>query len=272
MKSRQRSGTQTVERATRLLKEVALRSEVGWRLLDLSAQCGFDRGTTHRLLSCLVRERLVRQHPVNRRYFPGPLLFELGQSLPAHARLVSACGPALNRVAKRLGGTALFYLRSGEDFVCVARADTAPIKALTIDVGTRRPLAVSVGGVAILIALPREAARALIAQNMKRIARFGEVRIRSLKKVIRQSQKRGYGVSQGEIVPGVSAYGVAVRDEAGGPFGSISVVGSTETFPQARVPGVVQALEEEGRWISRQAIRILGKEGPQRPASKNREG
>jgi len=119
--------------------------------------------------------------------------------------------------------------------------------------------------------LPREEARALIAQNMKRVARFSEVRIRSLEKVIRQSESRGYGVSQSEIVPGVSAYGVAVRDETGAPFGSISVVGAAEAFPQARVPGIVEALEEEGRWISRQAIRMLAKEGPRKSALKERE-
>ena len=257
VKSRRRSGTQSVERAVLLLKEITVRSEVGWRLLDLSVQCGLDRGTTHRLVSCLVRERLAQQHPVNRRYFPGPLLFELGQSLPAYARFVAACGPALSRVAKRIGGTALLYLRSGDDFVCAARVGSVPIKALTIDAGTRRPLIVSVGGVAILIALPREEARALIARNLKRVARFGAVRIRSLERVIRQSESRGYGISQSEIVPGVNAYGVAVRDANGAPFGSISVVGSAETFPQTRVPEVIAALEEESHWISLQSVRNI---------------
>ncbi len=257
VKSSRRSGTQSVERAILLFKEITLRSEVGWRLLDLSAQCGFDRGTTHRLLACLARERLVQQHPVHRRYFPGPLLFELGQSLPAYSEFLAACGPGLNRIAKRLGGTALFYLRSGEDFVCAARAGAAPIKALTVDVGTRRPLIVSVGGVAILIALPREEARAVIAQNMRRVARFGATRIRSLERVIRLSESRGYGISQGGIVPGVNAYGVAVRDAGGLPFASVSVVGSADAFPSSRVAEVIGTLEEEGRWISRQANRIL---------------
>ena len=257
MKSRRRSGTQSVERTVLLLKELAARGEFGWRLLDLSVQCGLDRGTTHRLLACLIRERLVQQHPVHRRYFPGPLLFELGLSLPVHAGFLAACGAPLNRIAKRLGGTALLYLRSGDEFVCAARAGAAPIKALTIDVGTRRPLIVSVGGVAMLVALPRDEARAVIAQNMKRVARFGASRVRSLERVIRQSESRGYGISQSEIVPGVSAYGVAVRDAGGVPFASVSVVGSTENFPQARVPEVIETLEDAARWISRQAIRIL---------------
>jgi DNA-binding IclR family transcriptional regulator len=261
MKSRRRSGTQSIERTVLLLKELAARGEFGWRLLDLSAQCGLDRGTTHRLLACLIRERLVQQDPDNRRYFPGPLLFELGLSLPAHARFLAACSPPLNRIAKRLGGTALLYLRSGNEFVCAARVGSAPIKALTIDVGTRRPLVQSVGGVAMLIAMPRDEARAVIAQNMRRAARFGPSRVRSLERVIRHSESRGYAISQSEIVPGVSAYGVAVCDASQAPFGSVSVVGSAESFPSSRVPAVIETLRQEAGAVARQAAQHLGPTG-----------
>ncbi len=97
----------------------------------------------------------------------------------------------------------------------------------------------------MLIALPKDEARAVIAQNMKRVARFGDARIRSLERMIRQSQSRGYGVSQSEIVPGVSAFGVAIRDAQGSPFASISIVGPADSFPPSRVPGVIETLEEE---------------------------
>lgn len=257
VKSQRRSGTQSVERAVLLLKELAARGEFGWQLQDLSAHCGLDRSTTHRLLACLVRERLVQQHRTHGRYLPGPLLFEFGLSLPAYPAFQATCSAPLNRIAKRLGGTSLLYLRSGFDFVCAARAGAAPMKALTIDVGTRRPLIVSVGGVAMLIALPREEARAVVAQNMKRVARFGAARIRSLERVIRQSGSCGFGISQGEIVSGVSAFGVAIRSARGSPFASISVVGPADNFPALRITEVIGTLEEEAHWISRQAVRIF---------------
>lgn len=201
-------------------------------------------------------QSIEQQHPTSRRYVPGPLLFELGLSLPAYATFQAACSVPLNRVAKRLGGASLLYLRSGSEFVCAARAGTTQIKALTIDVGTRRPLIVSVGGVAMLIALPKEEARAVIAQNLKHVTRFGPARIRSLERVIRQSESRGFGISQSEIVPGISAFEVAIRDANDAPFASISVVGPAESFPPPRVPDVIGTLEEEARLIARQAARI----------------
>ena len=75
--------TQSIERALRILRELAARGEFGWRLSDLAARCEVDKGTVHRVLSCLVRERFVQQRSTDKHYFPGPMLYELGLSLPA---------------------------------------------------------------------------------------------------------------------------------------------------------------------------------------------
>src|SRR5688572_16452138 len=118
MPKKQRRGTQSIERTVVILRELAARGAIGWRLSDLATSCELDRGTTHRILGCLLRERLVRQRGTDRRYVPGPLLFELGLSVPALSEFQSACSPAVARLAKRLGGVALLYLRSGSEFVC----------------------------------------------------------------------------------------------------------------------------------------------------------
>jgi len=253
-----RHGTQVIERTARVLRELAARGNFGWRLADIAITCDLDRGTTHRILACLVRERLAAQRGSDRRYIPGPLMFELGLALPAMSAFQAVCDAPLARVARRLGGIALLHLRSGNDFVCAGRAGTTVIKALTIDVGTRRPLIVSAGGLAILAALPKDEARAVVADNLQRVARFGADRVRSLRRVIRQSQSLGYGVSQGEIVPGISAFGVVVRDGEGSPFASISIVGNSASLPHARASEIIAALEREAGIASRDARRVLG--------------
>ena len=255
MTKTERHGTQTIERAVVVLKALAARGNFGWRLSDLAARCELDRGTTHRIVACFIRERLARQRASDRRYLPGPLLFELGVSVPELAALQAVSHAPLARLAKRLGGIALLYLRSGFEFVCVSRAGTLQLKALTIDVGTRRPLIVSAGGLAIVAALEKEEARAVIDENLKRVGRFGEARLRALKRVIRQSQTRGYGVSEGEIVPGVSAYGTAIHDSSGEPFAAISIVGAATTFASLRTTDILENLQREGRAIARDAER-----------------
>jgi DNA-binding IclR family transcriptional regulator len=252
-----RRGTQSIERAVGLLKELAARGNFGWRLSDLATRCDLDVGTAHRVLGCLVRERLAQQRKGDRHYLPGPLLYELSLALPAFAAFQAACRPPLARVAGQTGGVAFLYVRSGTEFVCAARVGETPIKALSIEVGTRRPLITSAGGVAILVALPDDEARKIIAHNLEHVAQFGNLRLKSLQSMIRRSQGQGFGINQSEVVPGINAFGVAVRDARGAPFASVTVAGAAENFPLSRVPEVVSVLEKESRRIAFEATRLL---------------
>jgi len=244
-------GTQSIERAVALLKELSARGTFGWRLSDLAAHCNLDKGTAHRILSCLQRERLVQQRERDRHYLPGPLLFELSLTLPPLAEFQAACQAPLSRVARRTGGVAFLYLRSGADFVCAARIGATSIKGLSIQVGTRRPLVSSAGGVAILVALPDEESRSIISENMKRIARFGDLRTKSIERMIRRSQSHGFGVNLGDVVPGINSFGVAVKDSKGAPFASLTVSGASADFPASGIQKVVAVLEEEGSQIAK---------------------
>src|SRR4051812_33671562 len=97
-----RRGTQSLERAVLIMKKLAERGGLGWRLLDLAQHCGIERTTTHRILTALVRQRLAEQRPGDRRYVPGPLLFELGLSVPAYSGFQAACAAPLSRLVRRL--------------------------------------------------------------------------------------------------------------------------------------------------------------------------
>jgi DNA-binding IclR family transcriptional regulator len=252
-----RAGTQSLERGARLLRELAARGTLGWRLSDLARRCELDKGTAHRIIACLVRERLVRQRPGDRRYVPGPLLFELSLALPGYAAFQGAAARPLAAAAATLDAYAFLCLRSGADFVCAAHAGRASVKALEHDVGLRRPLVVSAGGVAILVALPAAEAALLIAENMRRVQAAGEVRVKAVERMLRRSQSHGYGVHLSDIVPAVNTYGVAIRDALGTPFASISVAARAEELPLARLPAIAGVLEDAGRAVAAEAGRLL---------------
>lgn len=252
-----RPGTQTLERGARLLRELAARGTVGWRLSDLARRCELDKGTAHRILACYVRERLVRQRPGDRRYVPGPLLFELSLALPGHAALQGAGAKHLAAAAAALDAYAFLSLRSGNDFVCAANAGRCSAKALAHDVGLRRPLLVSAGGVAIVVALPAEEAAPVIADNMRRVQAAGEVRAKAVERMLRRSQAQGCGVHLSDIVPDVNTFAVAIRDASGTPFASISVAARAGELPLARLPAIVRVLEDAARGVAAEARRLL---------------
>lgn len=253
----ERSGTQTLERGVRLLRELAARGTVGWRLSDLARRCELDKGTTHRILACYVRERLVRQRPGDRRYVPGPLLFELSLALPSYAALQVAAAKHLAAAAEALDAYTFLSLRSGSDFVCAGNAGACSVKALAHDVGLRRPLLVSAGGVAIVVALPPDEAAEVIADNMRRVQAAGEVRVKAVERMLRRSRSHGCGVHLSDVVPGVNTFAVAIRDAHGMPFASISVAARAEDLPLGRLPQIVRLLEDAGRGIAAEERRLL---------------
>jgi len=252
-----RSGTQTLERGLHLLRALAERSATGWRLTDLAAHCGLDHATAHRLLGCLERNRLARRR-ADRHYAPGPMLFELGLAYPPLAQFQAACRPALLRLAREPGGTAFIYLRSGDDFVCLARHGNAPVRGLSVEVGTRRPLAVSAPGIAMLLALPKPEQARVLAANMRQVRRFGDVRVRSVERVLRRSRRARAALNLGDIVPGLWSFGVPILDASGAPFASLGLTGHAEQYARGRVPAIVQQLRGEARRIEDENGALLG--------------
>ncbi len=252
-----RRGTQSIERAITILREVATRNRFGWGLWDIAERCELDRGTTHRILACLVREGLLQQREEDRHYLPGPLLFELGVSTPAYADLQAVCQEPLDTIARHFGGLGLLNFRSNADFVCTARAGDSVYRGTAMEVGTRRPLISSAGGVAILIALPREEAQAIIAQNRKRLAQLGATHLRLLDKMIRRSQRLGFSFNQSETARGVHAFGIPIRDAQGEVFASVTLAGAASDFPNSRAREVVDFLAIHASTIEQEARRLL---------------
>jgi DNA-binding IclR family transcriptional regulator len=227
-------GTQTLSRSVVLLKSVATRPMQGWRLTDLAAFCGFDKGSTHRMLAGLVRERLVEQRAGDRHYLPGPLLFELGLGVPRLADVVKQCSPALAHLARHSPGVALLLLPSGNEFVCADRAGANTIMGLSIEVGTRRPLLASAGGVAMLLALPATEQDLIVRANLAQLQSLSAARLAAVQKMLRRSHRFGFGVNLGDLVPGIHAFGVPLLDTGGRPFASISIVGQAQSMPRER--------------------------------------
>jgi DNA-binding IclR family transcriptional regulator len=247
-----RHGTQSIERAVRLLAEVTARSRFGWRPADLAARCGLDRGTTHRILACLVRERLVHRRSSDGHYLPGPLLFELALALPAYEALRKACEPVLARIARRTHGYALLCVRSLDDALCIASAGRPAYLGTAFDVGTRRPLVANAAGVAMLLPLPRRQAQEIVDRQTA-----GTADAPRLARMWRRSLALGFAANIGYTARGVNAVAVAVSDPDGSPFGSVAIAASAAELPMSHLADTAAALGDDARRIERLARQLL---------------
>jgi DNA-binding IclR family transcriptional regulator len=256
------TGTQSLARGIKLLRVLATRGDIGWRLSDLAAACGLDKGTAHRMLAALVVERLVQQRPGDKRYLPGPLLYELGLSLHGQHAFQGAAEKQLAAWARRLNADALLLLRSGYEYVCSVRQGPAKVPGLMVDPGTRRPLFTSVGGVAILQALPEDEARDVLQNNIEQeIIKRGSARLVALEAMRERSARHGFGVNLGDVVGGLHAFAVPLRAPDAHPFAALCLIGTSVRFPAEALEEVRTELMRMAQQLEADAARLVFSHG-----------
>jgi DNA-binding IclR family transcriptional regulator len=231
------TGTQSVARALRLLKELSSHGEFGWRLCDLARQLDIDHGTCHRLLTCFVKEGFAERRSGDLKYYPGQVLFEMGLAVPRFADLGRQVEARLERLSTRTGCVASFSLRSDYDVVCAFQKQVHPkISGMLLRVGSRRPMITTVGGLAILQQLPRRERDQVVDENTRRErARSGARRVQNLERMRRRSDERGFGFMIGDIAPGLVAVAVAVRDPGGLPYAAMTLTGNDAVLNDSNV-------------------------------------
>ncbi|MBV6307126.1 IclR family transcriptional regulator [Candidimonas humi] len=241
------AGAQLLQRSFLVLRALSSR-QGGWRLGELAQYCGLHHSTLHRILAALGREEIVARDPHTRHYILGRLAYELGVAAQPRYDWRAMGAQSLDRLARHTGDTIFLNLRSRHETVCIDRREGHyPIKALTVEVGARRPLCVSAGGAAILARLPAEQAQALMQASQPYLARFSAERMDAILRLLETSRRLGYGYNRDMIVPRVSAVGVAVMDPEGTPVAALSIAAISSRLSGARLREVVDAMRSEAR-------------------------
>lgn len=246
-------GTQSVHRVALLLRMIASADDKGCRLIDLARQTNLERPTVHRLLRGLMREGLVDQEPVTRRYRLGHLVFELGLAAVPRFNLQQLCERALLRIAERTHDTVFLSTRSGYDAVCLDRKEGSfPIKTLTVDVGNRRPLGVGAGGGALLMALRQAEVEEILAANGDHFSRYANLQAGDVRMMIKRAHEIGYMFNDRQVTPGAMSIGLPLTDPNGPPLGAISIGAINSRMEPQRRQELVAILQHEVNELERQ--------------------
>lgn len=186
------------------------------------------------------------QDTATRRYRLGRLVFELGLAVRDEFDWQTLCTPILERIAEATGDTAFFNLRSGHESICIARCEGGyPLKALTVEVGGRRPLCVSAGGAAMLAHMSQIEVEDVMQASAPYLKRFGPDRLMAIERLLQESRKLGYGYNSELIIPSVCAIGVAICNQAGEPVAAISVATIKSRLSGRRRREVLEILRKE---------------------------
>lgn len=258
------AGAQSIRRAVRVLRILAVGQEHGVRLTDIVNESGLIRPTVHRILRVLAEEGVVEQDPLTRRYLVGQEVPLLGLARSGRFPIREIADPYVRHICEQAGDTVFLSIRSGSDSICVDRkTGSYPVKVLSIDIGARRPLGVGVAGLMLLACLPEEAAAAIVKANEQRLVQH-QLTAAKLMERVRIARAKGYAYAEVGVVKGTRAVAIPILGALQEPLAAISVAAIADRITPSRLASLVTLMKEQAGLIS---CRVAGIERARRRSS-----
>ncbi len=259
MDDRDVTGSQSVDRALKLLSLVGRNSEEGMTLNQLIEASGFNKATTRRLLMALIRARLVHQDDVARRYCLGEEAYILGTLVSPKFGLVDVSRQSLIRLARESGDAAFVSVRRHTHSVCLHREDgTYPIRSHFLQKGSEHPLGIGAGSLAMLAYLDDKEVDQMIDDNSEEIARnYPTASLSDIRTGVELARNKGYAVNPGRIYADAWGLGVSIAYPDGRLAGAISIAAIGSRMQETRQRELASTLQEEATRIENKLSRMF---------------
>jgi DNA-binding IclR family transcriptional regulator len=253
MATSQGPDSSSVQKACRILRALSVPQAL--RLADVCASTGLNKATALRLLRTLSAERFVVRDPASGRYRLGEDALVLGIAMQGRDHVSKWARPWLVKLAGLSGDTVLLSTRSGIESVCIDREFGAyPIRANYLDVGSRRPLGVGAGSMALLAWLPAEEIHAVLDWVEPLLAaRYPRIDRRYLEGEILMARERGHSMLLDVVVERMGGIGVPVFGSDGKPVAALSIAALNDRIT-GRLEQLVPALGEAATALSAQYL------------------
>ena len=214
--------TSSVERACRILR--ALSDPGVTRLTDIAVATGLDKTTVLRLLEVLMRDGFVVRDTHSKHYSLGAELLVLGAAALARFDPRPLVRPALLRLTGQFEDSVILSIPSGIESLCVdVEEGHYPIRANYLSIGSRRPLGVGAGSLALLAWMPEAERQAALAVIAPQLQRYPRITAQLLEDHAREARERGYAVLLDVVVERMGGIAVPILGADGRPVAAISI-------------------------------------------------
>jgi DNA-binding IclR family transcriptional regulator len=241
------SGSQSVDRALRLLALVGREAERGAQLSDIVEESGLNKPTARRRLLALMRAGLVEQEARSRRYYLGEEAYVLGTLASRRHGLLELSLESLRNLSHVTMDTSFLSVRRGNYAVCLHREEgTYPVRTHALQVGNQHPLGVGAGSLAMLSSLDDNEVETILAANGKVLeTQYASYPVEQIRDDIAAARRQGYAVNPGRIVAGSWGLGLAIRFPDGRIAGAMSLAAIDSRMSTGRQPELARHLRTE---------------------------
>ncbi|MFT3800790.1 MAG: IclR family transcriptional regulator [Burkholderiaceae bacterium] len=243
------SDSNSVQKLCRILRVLSTPQPL--RLTDVCLAADLNKATALRLLAALGEEGFVRRDPDTKRFSLGDDALALGIAMQGRDHVRDRARPWLVKLAAVSGDSIILSTRSGIESICLDREfGSYPIRANYLDIGTRRPLGVGAGSMALLAWLPEDEAAAILDLTAADIeARYPKLTRAIIEKELVAARQRGHTQMLDIIVDKMGGIAVPILGPNGAPVAAISLAALSERLT-SRLDLLVPALREAATALS----------------------
>lgn len=247
---RQRGGVQSIERAFKILEEVA-RNRDGIGLADLSKRVGLHNSTTFHLVKTMVGLGYIRQLPDSKRYRIGRPLFALAASALDEVEMVSIATPVLQNLSLATGESSHFAVRMSDAVVVMARTPGPSAFQLTDRVGVVRPAYCTALGKIMLAGLSHEQLdRYFERVELKPLTARTVIEPDRLKREIEEIRRADIAFDDGEFDAEIRCTAMPIRDFTGQVVGALGLSGPVWRLSLQALQTHTRTLRESAEHLS----------------------
>lgn len=242
------SAINSVQKSCRILRSLT-EPQVS-RLSEIAAEAGLNKVTTLRILEVLCREGFVRREEKTKTYSLGNEVFILSAALRDRDDLRARARPSLVRLAAMSEDSVLLTVRSGgTEAVCVDReVGPFPIRAHFLEIGSRRPLGIGAGAMAILAWQSESEIEAILPFVEQRLSQYPKVSMTWLRNEIDRSRERGYTIFLNMLVDRMGGIGIPIFGADRRPVAALSIAALSDRI-SSRADQLVDMLKREAEII-----------------------
>jgi len=244
-----KNSIQVIERMMRLL-DVLAESADAVSLKILAGKSGLHPSTAHRILTALVRDRMVERVDQGS-YRLGMRLLELGNLVKSRISVREHALPLMRELHAQIGEAVNLSVRRDDEIVYIERTSSGRSLMRVVNIiGARAPLHITAVGKLFL--LEDGVAGVKTYAERTSLPAFTKNTIHSLPALERELDKvrrQGYALDNEEAELGVRCIGAGVRDDTGALVAGLSVSAPAERMKSAWASLVRETAERISRAI-----------------------
>ncbi len=241
----------SINRGIDVLKSLSNGTE---RITDLCDELQLSKGTVYRLLKSLEASEMVKQDPITRRYYLGPLIFELSSKpFVAHQNLIVSAFTEMQYLRGISRETVVLHIRTGLERVCLEELQSPENIKYSAGKGAYAPIYVGSAG-KILLAELKDVELQLIMENIS-LSPVTENTITDKKVLLKELEKvrkQSYATSVGERVMGAASISIPIRNYVC-PV-ALSILGPENRFG-AKMLDFLKQMQRSGSRISKKLLK-----------------